>query len=75
MAENQAPTIPRQRGTIFPHGENDKVRVPEDTDLLIQGDNITKIGKDFVFGPYTKEINCHEKVISRGFVNTHHHVW
>ncbi|KAJ9616824.1 hypothetical protein H2200_000543 [Cladophialophora chaetospira] len=42
---------------------------------LDDGAIISKIGRDLVASPHTKVIDCHGKVVSPGFVDTHHHVW
>lgn len=74
--EQAAPSIILlRRGTILQHDANDGVCVLRDTDLLIQGDIIAKIGKDLTVGSQAKVIDCHGKIISPGFVDTHHHVW
>ncbi|EXJ62210.1 hypothetical protein A1O7_02643 [Cladophialophora yegresii CBS 114405] len=74
MADN-AETILLQGGTILQHGPDDKVHVLQDTDLLIEGDLISKIGKDLEASPHAKVIGCRHKIVSPGFVDTHHHVW
>ena len=64
-----------QGGTILQHDRNDNISVLRDTDLLIQGEKISKIGRDLAFGPNCNVIDCRGKIVSPGFVDTHHHVW
>ncbi|RSM08186.1 hypothetical protein CEP52_004842 [Fusarium oligoseptatum] len=57
-------------GTVLLHGENDKVTARK-TDILIEGDRISKIEP-----PGDADIiDCTDKLISPGFIDTHHHVW
>lgn len=74
-AEQNALTILLKGGTILQHGANDQVRVVRDTDLLVEGGIIAKIGRDLTASPGARVIDCRGKVISPGFVDTHHHVW
>jgi cytosine/adenosine deaminase-related metal-dependent hydrolase len=62
-------------GTILQHGPDDRIHVLQDTDLLIEGEHISKIGKNLVASEHAKVIDCDGKVVSPGFVDTHHHVW
>lgn len=43
-----------------------------DTDILTQGPSISKIGKDIV-DPKARIINCQDKFMYPGLINTHHH--
>lgn len=44
--------------------------------LLIEGNRIFKIGKDLTApSPATKMIDCTDKIVSPGFIDTHHHLW
>ena len=62
-------------GTILQHNKEDVVETLRDTDLLIEGDNIVQIGKKIESGPDARTIDCRDKIISPGFIDTHHHVW
>ena len=76
MAGNISPnTILLKGGTILQHDGDDEVRILRDTDLLIEEDQISKIGKSLAVNPAARIIDCRRKVVSPGFVDTHHHVW
>lgn len=71
-----APTsILLQGGTVLTLSKDDQVISLKNTDLLIQGDKITKIGSNLVAPSGTKIIDCKGKIVSPGFIDTHHHVW
>jgi cytosine/adenosine deaminase-related metal-dependent hydrolase len=61
-------------GTALIHGPDDHVEVVK-TNILIEGNKITKIAKDISIPSETKTIDCTDKIISPGFIDTHHHVW
>jgi hypothetical protein len=63
-----------QGGTILIHDENDHVQSVK-TDLLIEGNTISKIEKDINPTTETEIIDCKDKLISPGFIDTHHHLW
>jgi cytosine/adenosine deaminase-related metal-dependent hydrolase len=71
MASN---SILLQGGTILTHGAGDHVNAIE-ADLLIEGNTISKIAKGIKVGAETEVIDCAGKLLSPGFVDTHHHVW
>jgi cytosine/adenosine deaminase-related metal-dependent hydrolase len=63
-----------QHGTVILHDDNQRVQVVN-TDVLIEGNKISKIGK-YISGPASAiVIDCTDKIISPGFIDTHHHVW
>jgi cytosine/adenosine deaminase-related metal-dependent hydrolase len=62
-----------KNGTALIHGEGDIV-TPMKTDILIQGDKIHTIEPNIVC-PGAQIIDCTDKIISPGFIDTHHHVW
>ncbi|OCK85867.1 Metallo-dependent hydrolase [Lepidopterella palustris CBS 459.81] len=61
-------------GTALIHGPDDHVQAVK-TDILINGNRIKKIEIDISPAAGVRVIDCTDKVISPGFVDTHHHVW
>lgn len=64
-----------QNGTLLCHEPNDHVKAVPNTDLLIRSGKIAKIGTSLVGDASTTAIDCTGKIVSPGFVDTHHHVW
>ncbi|RSL45179.1 hypothetical protein CEP51_016127 [Fusarium floridanum] len=62
-------------GTLLFHDDKDHVNPLRNTDILIQANRIAKIGKGLVAPAGTELVNCSGKIISPGFVDTHHHLW
>lgn len=62
-------------GTILQHNDHDEVEALLDTDVLIEGSHIRKIGKNIKPSPDVGVLDCKGKIISPGFIDTHHHVW
>lgn len=64
-------------GTILSHDENDHVIPLVDTDVLIYNDVIAKIGPNLAITPDQdiEVIDCKGKILSPGFIDTHHHLW
>jgi cytosine/adenosine deaminase-related metal-dependent hydrolase len=58
-------------GTALIHDVNDKVQVVK-TDILIEGNKISKIGAS-TSASQADVIDCTDKIISPGFIDTHHH--
>ncbi|KAJ5394684.1 hypothetical protein N7509_006471 [Penicillium cosmopolitanum] len=72
-ARNKASKLLRG-GVVLVHGEKDNV-LPYLADILIEGDRISKIEACIPPPPGCLVIDCTDKVISPGFVDTHRHVW
>ncbi|KAI9704305.1 MAG: hypothetical protein M1836_007166 [Candelina mexicana] len=62
-------------GTILSHGTNDHITPLRVTDLLIQGNRITKIASGIEAPDNAQVIDCKDKLVSPGFIDTHHHIW
>ncbi|KAK5056110.1 hypothetical protein LTR84_012663 [Exophiala bonariae] len=64
-------------GTVLTHDENDHVVSLVDTDILIDNDTISKIGRQIPISPdqTVEVIDCKGKIVSPGFIDTHHHLW
>ncbi|EHY53556.1 hypothetical protein HRR83_003763 [Exophiala dermatitidis] len=75
MARSAPAPILLRGGTVLQYDANDQAHVLKNTDLLVQNGLIAKIGKGLTTPPETKIIDCQGKLISPGFVDTHHHVW
>ena len=62
-------------GTVLIHDDDAHVSAVRDTDVLIQGDVIADIGKNISPPDHAEVIDCQGKIVSPGFVDTHHHLW
>ncbi|KAL5598028.1 hypothetical protein FOBRF1_011821 [Fusarium oxysporum] len=68
-------TILLQNGLVIEHGEQDSVQVVDNTDILIVDGIIKEVGKSIKPPPHAEVVDCSNKIISPGFINTHHHLW
>lgn len=66
-----------QNATILvPSGEpNDYVKPLRGHSLLIEGNKISKIAASINPPSDTQIIDCTGKIVSPGFIDTHHHAW
>ncbi|VTT57404.1 unnamed protein product [Fusarium fujikuroi] len=64
-----------QNGLAIQHDEHDSVRVVENTDILIVDGIVKQIGKSIKPPPHAEVVDCTDKIINPGFINTHHHLW
>ncbi|KFY94427.1 hypothetical protein V500_03275 [Pseudogymnoascus sp. VKM F-4518 (FW-2643)] len=64
-----------QGGTVLYHGDDDYVTTLKETDVLVTGNLISKIGKGIEVPAGATVIDCKGKIVSPGFVDTHHHLW
>jgi cytosine/adenosine deaminase-related metal-dependent hydrolase len=69
-----ASSILLQGGVALLHDADEHVQ-PTKTDILIEGNKITKISENIEPPAGTEVVNCTDKIISPGFISTHHHVW
>lgn len=63
-----------QGGTVLTHDDDDNV-IAKKVDILIEGGIITKIEAGIVPPSSAKIVDCKNKIVSPGFIDTHHHVW
>ncbi|RBQ81073.1 hypothetical protein FVER14953_06708 [Fusarium verticillioides] len=68
-------TILLQNGFVIQHDEHDSIQVVENTDILIVDGIIKEIGKSTKPPPHAEVVDCSNKIVSPGFINTHHHLW
>ncbi|KAL9109998.1 MAG: hypothetical protein Q9227_005337 [Pyrenula ochraceoflavens] len=64
-----------RNGTVLCHQPDDHVKAEANTDVLIKGNRIAKIGKSLTGDGSTQVIDCSGKIVSPGFIDTHHHLW
>ncbi|KAF5661640.1 5-methylthioadenosine s-adenosylhomocysteine deaminase [Fusarium circinatum] len=64
-----------QNVLVIQHDEHDDIQVVENTDILIVDGIIKEIGTYIKPPPHAEVVDCSNKIISPGFINTHHHLW
>ncbi|KFX86123.1 hypothetical protein O988_09754, partial [Pseudogymnoascus sp. VKM F-3808] len=64
-----------QGGTVLYHDDDDSVIALKNTDILVTGNLIAKIGTDIEVPSGATVIDCKGKIVSPGFIDTHHHLW
>ncbi|CRG83414.1 hypothetical protein PISL3812_00765 [Talaromyces islandicus] len=72
MSQN---SILLKNGTVLQHDEQDNVCVLHNTDILITGNRIAQIGQNLATSSNADVIDCTDKIVSPGFVDSHHHMW
>ena len=63
-----------KNGTVILHGKDDTLSTVR-TDVLIEGTIISKVEPSIVPPAGCEVIDCTDKIISPGFVDTHRHMW
>ncbi|KAI1056880.1 hypothetical protein LB507_002301 [Fusarium sp. FIESC RH6] len=61
-------------GTVLTHDESDNVKALQ-RDILIENNRIVKIASNIDNVAGAEVIECNYKIISPGFIDTHHHLW
>jgi cytosine/adenosine deaminase-related metal-dependent hydrolase len=66
-----------RNGTVLQHQSNDAVATLLETDVLIEGNKIKEIGKQIRVVDTDKVliIDCSDKIVSPGLIDTHNHLW
>ncbi|CAF3489039.1 unnamed protein product [Fusarium graminearum] len=64
-----------RNGSVIVHDEHDRVQVLDNCDVLISNGFIEQVGKNIPPVKDTDILDCTDKIISPGFVDTHHHLW
>ena len=61
-------------GIVLTHDDEDHV-IPIESDLLVEGNVIKSIERGIQASPGVKIIDCSDKIVCPGFIDTHHHLW
>lgn len=64
-----------KNGTLLIHSDDGCVVNPTVSDLLIRGNLIERIAQNRSVEEDTVMIDCADKIISPGFIDTHRHMW
>lgn len=67
-------TILLKGGTLLSH-EGANVQILKGYDLLVEGKEIRKIAREIIPSPGARVVDCTDKIVSPGFIDTHHHLW
>jgi cytosine/adenosine deaminase-related metal-dependent hydrolase len=63
-----------QGGVALIHDANNRI-VPNRSDILVEDGRITRIAREIRRSEAVEIIDCTDKIISPGFVDTHRHGW
>jgi cytosine/adenosine deaminase-related metal-dependent hydrolase len=69
-----ANSILLHNGIVLFH-EGNTVKSLHNHDVLIQGTKISRVGQGLELPLNGRAIDCSGKIISPGFIDTHHHLW
>ncbi|KAF5676569.1 cytosine deaminase [Fusarium heterosporum] len=64
-----------QNGSVILHDQQDCVYVVDNCDILVSDGIIKQVGKDIPSSTGVDILDCTDKIVSPGFVDTHHHLW
>lgn len=64
-----------KNGTLLIHSHDGHVVNPIISDLLIRGNLIERIAHNISAEKDTTVIDCTDKIVSPGFIDTHRHMW
>lgn len=73
MAE-QHRQILLQNGVVIIHDERDRAS-PVQADILIKGNKIERISATIRAEPGMEVLDCKNKIVAPGFIDTHRHMW
>lgn len=59
-----------RNGTVILHGQDDRIDAKPHTDVLVEGTKIVGIGRSIQAPAHAEIIDCTNKIISPGFVDT-----
>jgi cytosine/adenosine deaminase-related metal-dependent hydrolase len=74
MADLSSKNMLLKNGVVLIHDSDSHV-VASKKDILIENGKIAKIGADIRASVGVQVIDCTDKIVSPGFVDTHHHGW
>ena len=70
----ESSSILLSNGTVLVRGPDDHI-IPQRADLLVKNNIIEAIAPNIKASEDTAVIDCTNKILSPGFIDTHHHVW
>jgi cytosine/adenosine deaminase-related metal-dependent hydrolase len=74
MSSGSSSQLLLKDGLVLIHDSQNHV-VPTRAHVLIEGGTIIKIGPDVKAIEGAEIVDCTDKIVSPGFVDTHHHGW
>ena len=64
-----------KRGIVLEHQQDDHIIPLPNTDVLIKDNRIIQIDKDIEPPKGAEVIDCSNKIVSPGMIDTHNHIW